>query len=62
MYYKRNRFENAVLFHENNTVVEQILTEIEIVSTIKKPINSPHPEGITLTIEDAQRLGIPENT
>lgn len=62
MYYKKNKFENAVLFHENNTVVEQILTETKIVSVIRRPINCPHPEGIVLTIEDAQRLGVPENT
>jgi hypothetical protein len=62
MYYKKNKFNNAVLFH-NNTVVEQIeLAETEIVSTIKKPINCLHPEGITLTIEDAQFLGIPESS
>lgn len=62
MYYKRNRFENAVLFHESNSVVEQILTDTEIISTIKKPISALHPEGITLTIEDAQKLGIPESS
>jgi len=63
MYYKKNKFENAVLFHENNTVVEQIMTETEIVSVnSRKPVNCPHPEGIVLKIEDAQRLGIPENT
>jgi hypothetical protein len=62
MYYKKNKFNNAVLFH-NNTVVEQIKSaEIEIVSTIRKPVNCLHPEGIVLKIEDAQRLGIPENT
>ena len=61
MYYKKNKIGDAVLF-ENNAVVEQIKLETEIVSTIKKPINCPHPEGITLTIEDAQRLGIPESS
>lgn len=62
MYYKK-KFENAVLFHENNTVVEQIESaETEIVSTIKKPINCPHPEGIVLAVKDAQSLGIPENS
>lgn len=62
MYYKKNKFENAVLFH-NNTVVEQIESaETEIVSVnSRKPVNCPHPEGITLTIEDAQ-LGIPESS
>lgn len=63
MYYKKNKFENAVLFHENNTVVEQIESaETEIVSVIKKPVNCPHPEGITLTVKDAQSLGIPESS
>jgi hypothetical protein len=62
MYYKKDKFNNAVLFHESNSVVEQIeLTDTGIVSTIGKPIDCPHPEGITLTIEDAQRLGIPES-
>jgi hypothetical protein len=61
MYYKRNRLGDAVLF-ENNAVVEQIELETEIVSTIRKPINCPHPEGITLTVKDAQSLGIPESS
>jgi hypothetical protein len=62
MYYKRNKVNNAVLFHENGSVVEQVMTETEILSTIKKPIDCPHPEGIVLKIEDAQRLGIPESS
>ena len=63
MYYKRNKVNNAVLFHENGSVVEQVESaETEIVSTIKKPVSAIHPEGIVLKIEDAQRLGIPENT
>jgi hypothetical protein len=62
MYYKKNKFGDAVLF-ENNAVVEQIESaETEIVSTIKKPINCPHPEGIVLAVKDAQRLGIPESS
>jgi hypothetical protein len=62
MYYKKNKFNNAVLFH-NNTVVEQIETETEIVSVnSRKPVSALHPEGITLTIEDAQRLGITESS
>ena len=56
-----SKIGDAVLF-KNNAVVEQIeLAETEIVSTTKKPINCPHPEGITLTVKDAQRLGIPES-
>ena len=62
MHYKKNKNFEAVLFHENNTVVEQIETETKIVSVIKKPVNCPHPEGIVVTVEDAQRLDIPENT
>lgn len=64
MYYKKNKFENAVLFHKNNTVVEQIESaETEIVSVNnRRSISSPHPEGIVLAVKDAQRLGIPENT
>jgi hypothetical protein len=61
MYYKKNKIGDAVLF-ENNAVVEQIELETEIVSTIKKPINCPHPEGIVLKIEDAQKLGIAESS
>jgi hypothetical protein len=62
MYYKKNKIGDAVLFHESNIVVEQIELETEIVSTIKKPINCPHPEGIVLKIEDAQKLGIAESS
>jgi hypothetical protein len=61
MYYKKNKFENAVLF-ENNAVVEQVMTKTEIVSTIKKPVSALHPEGIVLKIEDAQSLGISESS
>jgi len=63
MYCKKNKFENAVLFH-NNTVVEQIESaETEIVSVnSRKPINCPHPEGIVVTVEDAQKLGIAESS
>jgi len=62
MYYKKNKFGDAVLF-ENNAVVEQIESAgTEIVSIIKKPVNCPHPEGITLTVKDAQSLGIPESS
>jgi hypothetical protein len=61
MYYKKNKNFEAVLF-ENNAVVEQIELETEIVSTIKKPINCPHPEGIVLAVKDAQSLGIPESS
>lgn len=62
MFYKKN--ENfAVLFHENGSVIEQIESAgTGIVSTIRKPIDCPHPEGITLKIEDAQKLGIPESS
>jgi hypothetical protein len=63
MYYKRNKAGNAVLFHENGSVIERIeLTETGIVSTIRKPIDCPHPEGIVLAVKDAQRLGIPESS
>lgn len=61
MYYKRNKVNNAVLFHENGSVVEQV-TETEILSTIKKPVSALHPEGIVLTVKDAQSLGIPESS
>ena len=63
MYYKKNKIGDAVLFHESNTVVEQIESaETEILSTIKKPIDCPHPEGIVLAVKDAQSLGIPESS
>jgi hypothetical protein len=62
MYYKKNKFNNAVLFH-NNTVVEQIESAgTGMVSIIKRPINCSHPEGIVLTVKDAQSLGIPESS
>jgi hypothetical protein len=62
MYYKKNKIGDAVLF-VNNAVVEQIESaETGIVSTIRKPIDCPHPEGIVLKIEDAQSLGIPESS
>ncbi len=63
MYYKKNKFGNAVLF-ENNAVVEQIeLAETEIVSVnSRKLVSALHPEGITITIEDAQGLGITESS
>lgn len=62
MYYKKNKIGDAVLFHESNIVVEQIELETEIVSVINKPIDCPHPEGIVLKIEDAQKLGITESS
>lgn len=62
MYYKKNKFKNAVLF-ENNAVVERIELETEIVSVnSRKPVSDLHPEGITLTVKDAQSLGIPESS
>jgi hypothetical protein len=57
MFYRINDDGNAIILEDDGSIVTRIDANVYPVGS-NCSARYEHPEGITLTIEDAQRLGI----
>ena len=57
MFYRINSDENAVILNDDGTAVTRIDAKVYPVGSILCASHE-HPEGIVLTVADAQKIGI----
>lgn len=57
MFYRINDDGNAIILHESGEMVTRIDANVYPVGS-DLSARYEHPEGIVLTVEDAERLGI----
>jgi hypothetical protein len=57
MFYRINDDGNAIILHENGEMVTRIDANVYPVGS-DLSARYEHPEGIVLTVEDAEKLGI----
>ncbi len=57
MFYRINSDSNAVIFENDGSVVTRIDANVYPVGS-NYSARYEHPEGIVLTVEDAEKLGI----